>query len=290
VYADDAGSHDNGPTTAPGILLLNTATGVTDVVATRSYSEPYSDCGADCGNSEFVTEAQIVGDWLYWIELAADASPFDGTLHLRLLAGGETADLLTGQYQFDDASCVTTSGADVRVSGYAPGDVALDTPRLTWDTSGDHLTPVTRVTGPDAGSGAITAQTCAGVDVVVWITPLDESTPNESIATDVNGRPVLLNAIDFVRPEGRARVSNDDPLIGLSVESQIRGWAVVWPSSLSSEAQRFLLLDTDAWHLYEVTPPEGMVVTYARVSDGQLIAYLGVHATGEHLVMSAPLP
>jgi hypothetical protein len=295
VYADNAGSHLDSPTTAPGIVLLDLTTGATDVVTTRKYSAPRAPC-AECADWMYVTNAQIAGDRLYWIDTGPDQLISDRALRSIPLTGGASRVLLTGDYQFDDPSCVTTPGADVRVSGNSPGaENNADADREAWDIGGDGtVTLATPAGGLHGGAGNVRPSTCAGVDIAAWYTPLDGSPLPKSISGSAGAPPTLLNAIDIIRPGSRARVRLDDDFGLPWVTSQVRGWVVIEQPRADPALPRFVLLDTQAWRMYEVTAPAGTAAPFVTVHGGRVWVYfdadLSQGTSNRDSVLSAALP
>lgn len=295
VYSDDAGSHDDGPITAPGVFLANIDSGDIVVLGERDYGAPYTPC-EECGDWMFFTEAAIGTDAVYWTEGGPRDSFNDRPIRSFSFQGGEVETLLTGGVHFDDPSCVTTPGAEVRVSG-APEEAGenLDNRTYVWDLGPGSATLVSPPQGLDGGANNVSPSTCAGVEVKAWMTRLDGEPWDGTITKWSEDDPnVLLVAIDFVGSEGRARVRIDDDTALFSVTSRIDGWAVIELQAAEVPDDRFLLFDTDAWALYEIDAPEGSVLIRAEVSQGRMNAYVDTDLTQDwysaDTLLSAVLP
>lgn len=275
AYADEAGSHTDGPTTGPGIFLLNVETGETSVVAERAFSAPREPCD-ECGYSGYYTTAHIAGGRLYWIHSdIPGGSIYDQVLRSRALEGGTVVDHLTGDQRFADPSCVTTPGANVRVTGTGAQSESLETlPTLAWDVGASSTTRVPPEEGLTA-QGNQGPSACGRVQITSWLTPLD-GRPLSAVGISGNpgDPPELLNAIDIFDAKTRARIRLDDDFGDLWVTSSINGWTVIriphpWVDD-------FYLLDTTQWDLYAIDAPpahdgEGAwLVLYASVHDGRL--------------------
>jgi hypothetical protein len=297
VYADDAGSHTDGPATAEGVFLGNTETGKITVLEVREYAAPREPC-EECGDWLFFSEARLSATRIYRIERRPLGTIWDAIVTSQPLGGGDPTTLLTGDYHFDDPSCVTSAAAEVRLSGFPPGiGVSTDTPVTVWDLAGSREPVlVSPAGGMPGGANNVEPSTCAGVDVVGWWTRLNGEPLGDSIGKASEDDPnVLLSAIDFVGPGGRARLRFDDDFASFGVTSRIDGWAVIEYQATGSADQHFLLFDVQGWRLYEVDAPAGLSLARVVVSDGRLLAYVGSEPSGggwfpADTLLSAALP